>query len=192
MISGKLKHIESREKFHSFEELFHLYYPRSLRYATYFLKDQAEAEDLVQDVFFQIWESRIQLDQQKNISAFIFTRLKNRCLNTLKRRLVEEKYKDFHINFEAEELYNISMNEQGEFVSMDELLKQELEKVISEMPRKCAQVFTSRWIDGKKIKEIAVELDISTTMVDKHLARGLEIAKSKLNPELFLLFLFSP
>ena len=175
----------------SFEEHFRLYYPRLVKYATYFLKDQAEAEDLAQDVFYQIWADKTQFLQDKNVSAFIFTRLKNRCLNALKRRIVEEKYKDFHINFEAEELYDISMNEQGEFVSMDELLRQELEKVIAEMPPKCAQVFKLRWLQGKKIKAIAEELQISTTMVDKHLAKGLEIAKNKMNPELFLLLLFS-
>ncbi len=191
MALGKLKHIMPKESFHSFEELFRLYYPRSIRYASYFLKDQAEAEDMVQDVFFQIWESKPKLDDENNISAYIFSRLKNRCLNALKHRVVEEKYKNFHISFEAEELYSISMNEQGEFVSMDELLKQELEKVIAAMPAKCSQVFSLRWIDGKKIKEIAEELSISTTMVDKHLAKGLEIAKLKMNPELFLLFLFS-
>ena len=45
----------SKEEIDSFEKLFRLYYPRLIRYAGFFIKNSEEAEDLVQDVFFELW-----------------------------------------------------------------------------------------------------------------------------------------
>ena len=175
----------------SFEGLFHRYYPRLKSYASYFLKDDNEAEDLIQDVFYQIWQNREQLRREKNVASFIFVQTRNRCLNNLKRKVVEEKFIHHQMNFESEELYSISFNESGEFLSMNERIDRELNALISGMPEKCGQAFSLKWIEGKKIREIAEIMDISTTMVDKHLARGLEIARNKLDPELFLFMILT-
>ena len=54
------------------------------------------------------------------------------------------------------------------------------------MPGRCAEAFRLKWLEGKKIREIAGIMQISTTMVDKHLAKGLQIAREKLSPGMFL------
>lgn len=173
----------------SFENLFHRYYPRLKSYATHFLKNEEEAEDLVQDVFYQLWKNREELNREKNVASFIFVQTRNRCLNNLKRKIVAEKFVHQQTYLDSEELYHISFNDSGEFISMQDQLTDELEKLIAEMPEKCAQAFTLKWFEGKKIREIAEIMQISTTMIDKHLARGLEIARKKMNPDLFLFLL---
>jgi len=65
---------------------------------------------------------------------------------------------------------------------MEERLMAELEIIISEMPEKCQTAFRLKWFEGKKIREIAEAMEISTTMVDKHLNRGLKIARKKMKP----------
>ena len=173
----------------SFEGLFRLYYPRLRKYAGNYIHVPEEAEDLVQDVFFQVWQNRHQLDAQKNIGSYLFTLLKNRCLNALRHKVVEEKFMFLNAKNPAEELYHISFLETGDFVSMEEQLMEELEKIISQMPEKCRIAFRLKWFEGKKIHEIAGIMKISTTMVDKHLVKGLKIAREKLNPDLFIFFL---
>lgn len=173
----------------TFEKLFHRFYPRLKSYASYFLKNEDEAEDLVQDVFYQLWKNRDKLKQEKNIASFIFVQTRNRCLNSLKRKVVEEKFVNQQAYLDSEELYHISFNDSGEFVSMHEKLSNELTKLISEMPEKCGQAFELKWLEGKKIREIAEIMNISNTMVDKHLSRGLEIARKNMNPDLFLFLL---
>jgi RNA polymerase sigma-70 factor (ECF subfamily) len=170
----------------SFGKLFKLYYPRLNRYALYFLNDSGEAEDLVQDVFFQIWENRATLNSKKNFASFIYTLVKNRCLNSIKRKVVEEKFVVNQVKLESEELYHISFEVEGGFTSMEEMLLNEIEKIMEEMPERCKIAFRLKWIEEKKIREIAEIMNISTTMVDKHLAKGLQIAREKLSPELFL------
>lgn len=179
------------KQFSSFEELFRLYFPRMQRYACYLLRDPDEADDLVQDVFLQLWRDQDLLDRDKNVSSYLFTILRNRCLNVLKKRIVEDRYRLHETSVRADELYHTSFEKEGDFVSFDELLHQEVLSLIREMPEKCGIAFHLKWIEGKKIREIAEIMDISVSMVDKHLARGLALAKRKLDPGVFLLLVFS-
>jgi RNA polymerase sigma-70 factor (ECF subfamily) len=174
-----------------FEQLFQKYYPRLTMYAAHILGNMKEAEDLVQDVFLDIWEKRTNPDAKKNIPAFLYAIIHNKCINHLKTKLIKEKYIHRQIKFETEELYHISFNNSGDFISFDEKLHAELEDLIKKMPQQCGTAFRLRWIEGKKIREIAEMMNISSTMVDKHLAKGIEIARNNLSGELFLLLLLS-
>jgi RNA polymerase sigma-70 factor (ECF subfamily) len=176
------------ESLRVFEDFFRLYYPRLKNYAHSFLHNSDEANDVVQDLFFQLWEDRKFLDSEQNIPAYVFTLLKNRCLNILKRRIVEEKYLHYQARLLSEELYHISFETSGVFVSMEESLHQELDRLIALMPEKCGFVFRMKWIEGKKNREIAEAMQISMTMVDKQLAKGMAIARENLNRGLLLLF----
>ncbi|MEE4287340.1 MAG: RNA polymerase sigma-70 factor [Mariniphaga sp.] len=179
----------NKKKLKRFEEIFLLFYPRLRKYAFNLLNNQNEAEDLVQDVFFQVWQNIHELDDEKNVGSYLFTLLRNKCLNSLKHKIIEEKYIVQSAKNGAEELYHISFSETEKFTSMEKRLMTELEKIISEMPEKCQTAFRLKWFEGKKIREIAAIMKISATMVDKHLARGLEIARKKLNPDLYIFFL---
>ncbi len=181
----KDKHISS------FEELFRFYSPRMRRYAIHFLRDEEEANDLIQDVFMQLWSKREELNEEKNIIAFLFTILKNKCLNTLKKRIIEDKFRLHQCTFETERLYDLSLTQNTDFKSMESQLHSEIESLIDTLPEKCGMVFRLKWIEGKKIKEIAQLMNISMTMVDKHLAKGMEIARKKIHPDLLLLFILT-
>lgn len=174
---------------HAFEKLFRLFYPRLVKYGQTFINNRLEAEDLVQEVFIQIWNKRETIDSEKHFTSYLFTLVKNRCLNSLKKKVVEDKFLTSSARSESEELYHISFEVEEGFVSMEEKLNSELEMIIVEMPERCQVAFRLKWLDGKKIREIAEDMGISTTMVDKHLAKGLQIARQKLSPDMFL-FLF--
>lgn len=170
----------------AFKKIFRLYSPRLIRYAGFLLKDNDEAEDLVQEVFFELWKNRTHLESEKNLGSYLFTLTKNKCFNVLKHKMVADKYLTSQAAMESEELYHLSFEMQEDFVSMEELLNKELERIMNEMPGRCAQAFRLKWLEGKKIREIAEIMHISTTMVDKHLAKGLQIAREKLSPGMFL------
>jgi len=168
---------DSFKDFKSFGDLYRLYHPRLKNYAFRLLDNEDEAEDLVQEVFLVLWKNRLQLDVNNNLNSYIFSILKNKCFNYLKHKIVEGKYLVESAGFESEELYHISFSGDAEFIPIEDLLIQELEMMISEMPEKCGVAFRLKWFEGKKIKEIAGIMNISTTMVDRHLARGLKIAR---------------
>jgi RNA polymerase sigma-70 factor (family 1) len=172
----------------AFEKLFRLYFPRLNKYAVSFLKSSAEAEDLVQEVFVQIWKSREEITLEKHFSSYIFTLVKNRCLNELKRQVVADKFAADQAKNNTEELYHISLDPTSDFYPMEYRLRAELEKIIGEMPDRCAEAFRLKWLEGKKNREIAEIMEISSTMVDKHLAKGLQIARKLMSPDLFIFF----
>ncbi len=174
----------------SFEDLFRAYYHRMKKYACHFLKDEEEANDLIQNVFLQYWSNRHTMNNRKNEAAWLFKSLKNSCLNRLKHRIIEGKYSREQSFFETERSYHISFEQNNGFISMADYLSLELESIIGAMPAKCGQAFRMKWLEGKKIKEIAELMDISTTMVDKHLSRGMEIARQKIRRESLILLSF--
>jgi len=173
----------------AFKKIFRLYYPRLIRYSSSILKDTTEAEDLVQEVFIQLWEYRNQLKPEKNLAAYLYTLTRNKCYNAIKRRIVEEKYLKNQAAMETEELYHISFGSNDEFVAMEDMLNEELNRIMNEMPKRCAEAFRLKWMEGKKIREIAEIMQISTTMVDKHLAKGFQIIRHNLTSKMFMLFL---
>ena len=178
-----------RGKKKAFKKVFAIYYPRLEKYACYFIANRQEAEDIVQDVFVQVWENRDSIKTDSNFDSWLFTLVRNRCLNVLKKQMIEKKYiEKIHVN--SEELYNISFGLNEDFLSMEKLLYEELEKIIEEMPERCQSAFCMKWKEGKKIREIADIMGISTTMVDKHLAKGMEIVREKMTSEMLLFFYF--
>lgn len=184
-----LNHSRNREDISSFEELFRSYYLQMKRYTLHFIQNEEEANDLVQDVFLQLWSKRDSINDNKNEVAFMFTLLRNKCLNSIKKKVIEGKYMERQLYVETERLYHLSFEQSNEFESMKDRLSLEFDSLISEMPEKCGIAFRLKWIEGKRIKEIASEMNISTTMVDKHLAKGLEIARRKFKHELLLVLL---
>ena len=178
-----------RGKKKAFKKVFAIYYPRLEKYACYFIANRQEAEDIVQDVFVQVWENRYSIKTDSNFDSWLFTLVRNRCLNFLKKQMIEKKYiEKIHVN--SEELYNISFGLNEDFLSMEKLLYEDLEKIIEEMPERCQSAFCLKWKEGKKIREIADIMGISTTMVDKHLAKGMEIVREKMTTEMLLFFYF--
>jgi len=78
----------SKNEIAVFKELFNQFYPRLKRYAVHFLKDQEEAEDMIQNTFMQLWKSKVIPDNNRDAGALLFTILKNRCLNQIKHRII--------------------------------------------------------------------------------------------------------
>lgn len=176
-------------KIEAYERLFKLYYPRLFNYANRFLADSFLTEDLIQEVFIEVWKRRTTFTGEKQFTSYLFTMVKNRCLNVLKRKVIEENYRSKKAELNSEELYYISFGVEENFEPMEKRLSTVIEEVISEMPERCQEAFRLKWLKGKKIREIAEIMDISTTMVDKHLAKGLEIARKKILPTLMLFYL---
>ncbi|MCG6187360.1 RNA polymerase sigma-70 factor [Maribellus maritimus] len=173
----------------AYEKLFKLYYPRLFKYAHHFLDDSFVTEDLIQEVFIEVWNKRKLFISEKQFTSYLFKMVRNKCLNILKRKVIEEKYLSSQAQLKSEELYHISFGIEDDFDSMEKNLSQIIEDVITQMPDRCSEAFHLKWIEGKKIREISEIMNISTTMVDKHLAKGLEIARKKFIPPLLLLYI---
>ncbi len=163
----------------AYEKLFTIYYPRLVAYATRFVASDDEARDLVQDVFVTLWEKRASYTN-KSVSSLLFTMVRNACLNRLKHLMIVENHQqEFRYGeAEAEKLYQEDfMNNTSRQVLYSELQEQ-IEFVISKLPRRSKEVFVMSRFYHLKNAEIAERLQISVKAVEKNISRALREFKN--------------
>lgn len=174
----------------AFEFLFRNYYSRLYAYVRTFVNNDLFAEDLVQGVFTSLWVKREEIDDEKSVSAYLMKNAKNACLDHLRHQVVEEKYIVETKGTETQQLYYYDFLGSKSENNIEEDLKKAIEVAIENMPEKCKIVFQMRWFEGLKNREISEKLIISTTMVEKHLAKGISILKSQFKKEYYFFLIF--
>lgn len=144
----------------------------------------AIAEELVQDVFVKVWNSKQYIKESGNIQSYIYTIAKNVVIDEYKRQVKRKAAEDYQIH-----LMNPS-NDTERRVEYNEL-KSTIGKILEKLPEKRRMVFEMSRFEGKKNREIAEEMGISIKTVETHLTLALQTFKSSLkNVEAVNLSLF--
>jgi RNA polymerase sigma-70 factor (ECF subfamily) len=143
-----------------------------------------DAENIVQDVFMMLWEKREVLNVQVSLTAYLFSLVKNKCIDHLRRKLVAEEYKqELHIKL-------LSLEEINHAFASDEDIERFLQDAINKLPGRCREIFIMSRIEGKKYQEIADELGISINTVENQMSIALRKLRVELKKYLpLLLFL---
>lgn len=161
-------------------------------FACEYVLSEEDAENIVQDVFTELWEKKELLTYNINLVAFLFTSIKNRCIDHLRHNIVVREA----VN-QMQEEYQITLKVKLaslELFDQSLLSEQDIEKIISEvinsLPEKCREIFIKSKIEGKKQKDIAAELNISLKTVENQMNIAYKKLKSELKDFLpLLLFL---
>ena len=183
-----------REIPYDFEEIYVSYFSRMKYFALEYVLSEEDAENIVQDVFTELWERKELLTYNINLVAFLFTSIKNRCIDHLRHRVIvrdavnqiQEEYQvTLKVKLASLELFDQSL-----------LSEQDIEKIVSEvinsLPEKCREIFIKSKIEGKKQKDIASEMNISLKNVENQMNIAYKKLKSELKDYLpLLLFLLS-
>ena len=169
----------------AYKELFDRYAPRIYQFSLSYLKNSADAEELVQDVFLKIWEKRETLDQSKNIKAFIFKVAINTIYDFIRHKNIESAFNDFaSVNFES------SANSTWQTVIFDEM-QENLQKLVAQLPEQQQKIFKMNKEDGLTSDEIAEQLNLSKRTVENHLYRAVSFLKDHFkNDSMFSLLFF--
>lgn len=179
------------EKFDAtYQTLFHKYYPCLIFYATRLVGEE-DAEDVVQDVFLELWRRQESIEIGDQIQAFLYRAVYTRALNVLKHRNVESGYCAAmeEINQRRAEFYQPDNNEVIRRIE-DRELRKEIHDAINELPDKCKEVFKLSYLHDMKNKEIADALGVSLRTVEAHMYKALKFLRNRLNPLLIILFSF--
>ena len=83
--------ISSKDIRSNFDKIYVTYYFRMYRFAKEYVLFDEDAENIVQDVFLLLWEKRDVLDIQVSLMSYLFSRVKNKCLEHIRHRLVVEE-----------------------------------------------------------------------------------------------------
>lgn len=149
----------------AFERVFRAFYRPLCDYAVTLLGSEEDAEDVVQDLFTRVWADRQGMEVQESVKSYLFTAVRFRALNVLKRRAVEQKHSAALAEF-IEDL-------QREDYSEEETRRVErIKEVLQTLPAQCRTVFTMSCLEGKKYSEIAGKLGITVNTVKSHVAKA--------------------
>ena len=175
----------------TYKALFRKYYPNLIFYATRLVGEE-EAEDVVQDVFVELWKRKDSMEIGDQIQAFLYRAVYTRSLNVLKHRNIESGYMAIveEINQKRVEFYQPDNNEVIRRIE-DRELKKEIYDAINELPDKCKEVFKLSYLHDMKNREIADTMGVSLRTVEAHMYKALKYLRSRLDHLIILLTLFS-
>ncbi len=165
-----------------FEILYNEHYMPLCHFAQRFVFDLDTAREIVQDVFVHIWEKRTSLPAEISLKTYLFTSVRNKCLDYLKHLNVENEFKKERIK-KVLEPGNSTFNSIDH--PLDGLITKELENTIKNaienLPEKCREIFELSRFKGLKYHEIAEKLNISVKTVETQMSRALESLRKKLD-----------
>ncbi len=171
---------------HIFRGVFKKYYLMLFNLSYQYLEDEDEAKEVVQEAYLKLWETKGSLKSNSNIQNYLFTIVKNNCLNRLKRKqlLLEhhEKIRWMELQYRYEGLNYIG----HDYLEFDEL-KKKIEIAINNLPEHCQRVFKMSRFDERKNAEIAQELGVTVKTVEAHLTKALKILRKELKEYLPIL-----
>ena len=167
----------------SFKVVFEHFYPVLCNYSLRYLKDPEVARDLVSDVFFRLWNKRETIVIKDSLRAYFFTAVRNSVYNY---------FRDHSNEFTGIENYQIQAthSKPDELFAFEEA-NRNIESAIEQLPTQCKKVFMLNRYEGKKYKEIALQLNISQKAVEAQIARALKFLNAEVRQDLLILVLVS-
>ena len=151
-----------------YEALFSNYYPGLVRFAEGYLFDKQVCEDIVQNIFVYLWENAEKINFEVSVKAYFFQSVKNGCLNHLRNLQIRDRHNLMYIE--------ALLNREDADGSEDPEIILQIRHAISRLPEQMAGVFNLKYLEGKKLKEIASIKQISENTIKTQLLR----AKDKL------------
>lgn len=158
----------------AFAAVYDCYAQKVYRAALRFLKDTAQSEEVVQEVFIQLWIYRDKLDADRNLWLYIFVITKRLSLNML-RQAHRASNATEKLLLQTE----VAVNNTEDFVIQHDI-EQFTEKIIEQLPPQQKLIFQLSRVEGLTHKEIADQLHISPNTVKNHMTDALKKLKAQL------------
>lgn len=163
----------------AFSEIYRRYSAPLLVHASNKLQDIEEAKDVVHEVFYCLWNSRMELRIHTSLAGYLYAATRNKILDRFAHDQVKSAY--------VESLQRFL--EQGECITDQAIREHELRRLIEEeiaaLPEKMRQVFEFSRNESYSHREISGMLNISEATVKKQVYNALKILKVRLTAFLF-------
>jgi RNA polymerase sigma-70 factor (ECF subfamily) len=149
----------------AYKQLFLLFYPSLVPFAVSIIKSKELAEEIVSDVFVKIWQKRQQLDKVDNLKFYLFTAVKNRCIDALNGSQHKHVININDVSLEFRSLYH---DPEQKMISAETIKK--IKDAVQELPPRCQLIFKLVKEEGLKYKEVAELLQISVKTVENQMS----------------------
>lgn len=175
-----------------FKKVYLFYFSRMKKFAQQYVLREEDAENIVQDIFIELWEKKMDFSSFVNLNGYLYTVLKNRCIDFLRRKVKEQSLNNLY----KESRLELKLKyESLEGLDIDLLGRPDLDKIIQDaincLPEKCRLIFIMYKFENKKQKAIAAELNISIKTVESQMAIAYKKLYEALKSYLILLLILS-
>ncbi|MBS1577634.1 MAG: sigma-70 family RNA polymerase sigma factor [Bacteroidetes bacterium] len=160
----------------AYKELFFRLYSPLKKFSVGFLRSAEIAEEVVSDVFMEIWRRRTGLMEIEDLKVYMYICVRNASLKKL-----QQSRKDAIVSLD-----DFSYEFTSSYISAEEAiltseLHQKIQSVINELPPRCKLVYKLAKEDKLPYKDISAILNISVKTVDNQLATALKKIASAIN-----------
>ncbi len=162
-IIGRIRQGDKQE----FEKLFRSSYVSLVRYAKTMLRDHDAAEEIVQELFFRLWQDRQTLTVKSSLNGYLFRSVHNRALHYIEHQKVVSRHVG-EMTVRAEP----GSEPVTEAIYYSEL-QTRVARVLERLPERCRLIFRMSRFEGLKYNEIADKLAVSLKTVEADMGKAL-------------------
>jgi len=170
----------------AFEEIYELYWDKLLRFVQSKIKSRENAEEIIQDIFIDLWERR-ESRRIHHLNSYLFRAARNKVLDALRAQIVREQHRDHAVR------QNDDSDSGTEATLAYRDLSDAVQMALTRMPDKTREVFHMNRFEFLTIREISNRLNLSERTVEYHIAHALQTLRLYLKdflPSLLLLACF--
>lgn len=167
----------------AYAELYERYFSVLYVHARNRLKSGQEAEDVVQEVFIDLWSNAEKINIHRNVSNYLIACTRNKVLNLISRNSFQEKYK---ISLAVDEKFEAKTD----YLIRERLLSELIFREIDCLPQKMKRVFLMSRSEHLTYIEIAKDLNITEQSVRSHVKNALKVLRVRLGLLFYIVFFF--
>ncbi|GAB3225506.1 sigma-70 family RNA polymerase sigma factor [Algoriphagus aestuariicola] len=152
-----------------FEQVFTEHWELMYQSAYRKIGDQAIVEDLIQEIFVDIWKRRESLEIKSGIKAYLLTAVKYQVMRYLDEQAKNRvQNKEEWVGYYEEDIFAF------------EELYHEIEVAVTSLPPRAAVIFRMSRLEGYSVEEIAEKLQVSPQTIHNQLSKSLKVMRREL------------
>lgn len=153
----------------AFSEIYDLFWDKLYYLAYRKLQNQADAEEIVQDVFVTLWNKREDLTIQ-NLNSYLAAMVRYAVYKLLARK-VQSKNREavFHERLGTQ----LSIDD----AISDKIILEKIWELSNQLPERCKLVFQQNKLEDQLLDDVAESLDISKKTAEAHLTKALKLIR---------------
>jgi RNA polymerase sigma-70 factor, ECF subfamily len=168
----------------AFDKLYEAYCMKLFHFAFSILKSKEDAEEVVQNTFFKIWEKRKSIDCEHSFKSYLFTIAYRVTIDILRERLKEKNYREYIIDKAST---NYSLDGAIEFGD----LLERVQEIVKELPSRKNEIYQLSRINHLSHSEIAEKLNISIKTVENSINFSINFIKNRLGKDSLVIILYA-
>ena len=157
-----------------FDYVFNYYYSGLCAFSMRYLENHEKAKDLVQDFFVHLWIEGPRLQINTSLKAYLFTSVKNRCLDVVKHQGITNKYRSALLAADNK------TDNSTELMIAESELRSAIQNCLEKLTPRCREIFEMSRLKGESNQEIADNLGLSKRTVELQISIALRILRKEL------------